>query len=234
MTLGGLLKHLAHVEDWWCSWWLWGRDLEAPWASVDWDTDPDWDWHSAAEDTPEEIHALWQGSVTRSRTLVADALAEGGLERLAKRAERWDGRSWSMVLAGASDTPPSLRWILCHLIEEYARHIGRADLICGRRRMGSSGSRLGAGRQAASFGVVQLATAAPARMGPGSRRLGNQRPGRLRQFSGSGIRGELLGHPLLENRAIRCDGQTVRPGRCTDSATSTALHQAAFPGRRVR
>jgi hypothetical protein len=39
-----------------------------------------------------------------------------GLGRLAKRA--WpDGRS------------PSLRWILCHMIEEYARHNGHADLL---------------------------------------------------------------------------------------------------------
>jgi hypothetical protein len=83
---------------------------------VDWSADPDWDWHSAADDTPEQLLALWSDAVTRSRSLVADALAEGGLDRQAKRA--WpDGRS------------PSLRWILCHLIEEYARHNGHADLI---------------------------------------------------------------------------------------------------------
>jgi hypothetical protein len=48
MTLGGLLKHLAYVEDLWCSRRLHGRDPEPPWDTVDWKADPDWDWHSAA------------------------------------------------------------------------------------------------------------------------------------------------------------------------------------------
>jgi uncharacterized damage-inducible protein DinB len=116
MTLGGILKHLAYVEDLWCSRWLHGRDPQPPWDTVDWKADPDWDWHSAADDTPEQLRTLWQDAVGRSRPLVADALADGGLERMARRS--WpDGRS------------PSLRWILCHLVEEYSRHNGHADLI---------------------------------------------------------------------------------------------------------
>jgi uncharacterized damage-inducible protein DinB len=116
MTLGGMLKHLAYVEEWWFSEVLHGRAQEPPWDTVDWDADPDWDWHSAAADTPAQIYALWEDSVARSRALVAEALAEGGLERLARRT--WpDGRS------------PSLRWIIVHMIEEYARHVGHADLI---------------------------------------------------------------------------------------------------------
>jgi uncharacterized damage-inducible protein DinB len=116
MTLGGLLKHLALVEDHWFSRSLHGRDHRPPWDAVDWDADRDWEWHSAAEDSPEQLLALWQDAVARSRSLTAQALADGGLERLARRA--WpDGRA------------PSLRWILCHMIEEYARHNGHADLI---------------------------------------------------------------------------------------------------------
>ena len=77
---------------------------------------PTRDWDSAAEDTPEQLHTLWQDAVARSRPLVAEALADGGLDRLARRT--WpDGRA------------PSLRWILVHLIEEYARHNGHADLL---------------------------------------------------------------------------------------------------------
>jgi hypothetical protein len=54
--------------------------------------------------------------VAHSRVLVKEALADGGLDRLAQRT--WpDGRA------------PSLRWILCHMIEEYARHNGHADLL---------------------------------------------------------------------------------------------------------
>ena len=116
LTLGGMLKHLAYVEDLWCSRWLHGRAPEPPWDTVDWDADRDWDWHSAAEDTTEQLRALWRDAVARSRPLVKEALADGGLERPARRT--WpDGRS------------PSLRWILVHLIEEYARHNGHADLL---------------------------------------------------------------------------------------------------------
>jgi hypothetical protein len=116
MTLGGMLKHLAFVEDWWCSRWLHGRDPEPPWDTVDWDADPDWDWRSAAEDTPEQLQTLWQDGVARSRALVTEALADGGLEQLARRSS-------------SSGEAPSLRWILFHLVEEYARHAGHADLL---------------------------------------------------------------------------------------------------------
>jgi tetratricopeptide (TPR) repeat protein len=59
---------------------------------------------------------LWQDNVARSRAAVREALADGGLDRLVLR--RWpDGRA------------PSLRRILIDIIEEYARHVGHADLI---------------------------------------------------------------------------------------------------------
>jgi uncharacterized damage-inducible protein DinB len=116
MTLGGMVKHLALVEDWWFSQWLLGRGWQPPWDTVDWDADPDWDWHSAAGDSPDQLMTLWQDAVSRSRSAVEEALGEGDLGQLARRT--WpDGRS------------PSLRWIVCHMIEEYARHNGHADLI---------------------------------------------------------------------------------------------------------
>jgi uncharacterized damage-inducible protein DinB len=116
MTLGGMLKHLAYVEDYWFSQRLHGNDRRPPFDTVDWKADPDWEWHSAAQDTPEQLFALWQESVARSRSMVAEALADGGLERLARQP--WpNGES------------PSLRWILVHMIEEYGRHNGHADLI---------------------------------------------------------------------------------------------------------
>ena len=116
MTLGGMLKHLAIVEDYWFSQWLRGRDQEPHWAAVDWDADQDWDWNSAAVDTPEQLSGMWPDSVARSRTMVADALADGDLSQMAQKT--WpDGRA------------PCMRWILTHMIEEYARHNGHADLI---------------------------------------------------------------------------------------------------------
>ncbi|NDL56902.1 DinB family protein [Phytoactinopolyspora mesophila] len=116
ITLGGLLKHMACVEDGWFSWRLHGRDAGPPWHTVDWDATPDWDWDTAADDAPEELRALWSEAVQRSRALVDEALADGGLDRLAPPAPS-DARE------------PSLRWILCHMIEEYARHNGHADLL---------------------------------------------------------------------------------------------------------
>jgi uncharacterized damage-inducible protein DinB len=116
MTLGGMVKHLAYVEEWWFSEVLHGRAPESPWNTVDWDADPDWEWRTAAADSPEQLRGLWQDNVAHARGCVTEALAGGGLGKLAVRT--WpDGRS------------PSLRWIICHMIEEYARHNGHADLI---------------------------------------------------------------------------------------------------------
>jgi pterin-4a-carbinolamine dehydratase/uncharacterized damage-inducible protein DinB len=116
MTLGGLLKHLAYVEDDWAVRTLHDRPRPEPWASVDWAADPDWDWHSAADDSPEQLHAQWRASVERSRAAISEALDAGGLGFRCRRA--WpDGRA------------PSLRWVLTHLVEEYARHNGHADLL---------------------------------------------------------------------------------------------------------
>jgi uncharacterized damage-inducible protein DinB len=116
VTLGGLLKHLALVEEEYFTRRLLGQELGRPWNTVDWDAEPDWEWRSAADDTPEQLYALWEDAVARSRATVRRVLAEGGLDALALHT--WpDGRA------------PSLRRILIDLIEEYARHVGHADLI---------------------------------------------------------------------------------------------------------
>jgi uncharacterized damage-inducible protein DinB len=116
MTLGGMLKHMAIVEEGWFSRSLHGREYGPPWDAVDWQADRDWEWHTAAADSPAELGEMWRAAVEQSRELTAQALADGGLDRLAARP--WpDGQV------------PSLRWIVCHMIEEYARHNGHADLI---------------------------------------------------------------------------------------------------------
>ncbi|MFC7406698.1 DinB family protein [Georgenia alba] len=116
MTLGGLLKHLAWVEDFWFSVRLHGNPPHETWQGVDWQADPDWDWTSATNDSPEGLRSLWTRAVERSRALAEGALEDGGLDRLA--AKPWpDG------------TAPSLRWIVVHMVEEYARHNGHADLL---------------------------------------------------------------------------------------------------------
>jgi len=116
MTLGGMLKHLSLVEASWFTRWLHADDIGEPWKSIDWKATPDWDWDSAADDTPEQLRAQWNETVERSRALVEQALEQGGLDQLARR-------TWP------NGDAPSLRWILVHMIEEYARHNGHADLI---------------------------------------------------------------------------------------------------------
>jgi Protein of unknown function (DUF664) len=58
----------------------------------------------------------WRDAVTRSRAAVAEAVVAGGLDHPA-------------AIGGADGRSPSLRRILIDLIEEYARHVGHADLI---------------------------------------------------------------------------------------------------------
>jgi uncharacterized damage-inducible protein DinB len=116
MTPGGLLKHMALVEDDWFSRVLHANERAEPWRSVDWQAEPDWEWTTAADDSPEQLRELWRESVDRSRELTARALSTAGMEQPAKRP--WaDGKS------------PSLRWIVTHMIEEYARHNGHADVM---------------------------------------------------------------------------------------------------------
>ncbi|MCW2765371.1 MAG: hypothetical protein JWO11_1330 [Nocardioides sp.] len=113
MTLGGTMKHLAFVEHWWFDCVLLGHEYAEPWASIDWRADADWDWHSAADDTPEQIRALFDDEVAKS-----DAITKGlSLEQRSERPDRRTGEKFS------------LRWIVVHMIEEYARHNGHADLI---------------------------------------------------------------------------------------------------------
>lgn len=78
MTLGGLLKHMAYVEDAWSSVWLFGNEKAEPWNAVDWQADEDWEWNSARHNSPEELLALWSVAAERSRLLVDQAIADAG------------------------------------------------------------------------------------------------------------------------------------------------------------
>jgi hypothetical protein len=117
ITLGGLLKHLALCEDYTFGHKFEGAPMGAPWSAVDFDEDPDWEWRSAAADSPAELMTLWKGAVGRSRSIVASAFAEGsGFDELAQTTFP-DGRR------------ANLRHYMIDMIEEYARHVGHADLI---------------------------------------------------------------------------------------------------------
>jgi hypothetical protein len=116
MTLGGMMKHLALNEVGWFGSTLAGEHYPPPFTDVDWDADPDWEWRSAADDSPEELLALWEAAVARSRACTDEILAGGGFDRPAAY-ETGDGET------------PSIRRFVVDLIEEYSRHLGHADLI---------------------------------------------------------------------------------------------------------
>ena len=116
LTLGGLLKHLAVQEDHTFRVKLSGEPLGSPWDTFGWDGSDDWEFTSAAADTPEQLYAFWDDAVERSRAKLAAALADGGLDQFAHVSSP-DGRS------------ASLRRLVFDLIEEYGRHTGHADLI---------------------------------------------------------------------------------------------------------
>jgi len=116
LTLGNLLKHLALVEDHVFSVRLSGDDFPRVASVAQHDGSADFEFTSAAADTPEELYAFWDDAVARSRTKLAAALADGGLDQL-------------VAISYDEGVHPSLRRLLFDLVEEYGRHTGHADLL---------------------------------------------------------------------------------------------------------
>jgi hypothetical protein len=115
MTIGGLLKHMALVEQRYAidfSGTAPGPPLDAPEAQ----SDPDWVWRSAADDSPEELYQLWRNAADYARAAMRKAAA-AGLDQPAEFTT-WDGGE-----------RPNLRRILVDVHDEYARHVGHADLF---------------------------------------------------------------------------------------------------------
>lgn len=117
MTIGGLLKHVALVEERYTIDFT-GEAPGPPLDALEARTDPQWVWRSAADDTPEELYRLWRTAAEHSRTAMVKALAaDGGLDQPAR---------YTATEAGES---PNLRRIVVDLHDEYARHVGHADLM---------------------------------------------------------------------------------------------------------
>jgi hypothetical protein len=115
LSLGGLLKHLAAVEATYAFWKAFGESPGEPWAS-DRGEENEWEFASAADDSPAELYALYDGEVARARARVAAAIAADGLDQPAP-------------VTGPDGAPASLRRLLFDLLEEYGRHTGHADLL---------------------------------------------------------------------------------------------------------
>jgi uncharacterized damage-inducible protein DinB len=113
LTLAGLLYHLALVEEDWLEVRFTGLPSREPWAGVDWDADPNWEFRTAADLAPEQLQTRYRTAIERSRNVVSEAAS---LDEMSIKALR-DGRHFS------------LRWVLLHLVEETARHAGHADFL---------------------------------------------------------------------------------------------------------
>ena len=113
LTLPRILGHMALVEYIWFQNRFDGGEVPEPFASLDWEADVDAEMTMAEGWSVEELHHQFATAVADSRARI-DAAAS--LDQVSVVANQ-EGDHWS------------LRWILIHMIEEYARHCGHADLI---------------------------------------------------------------------------------------------------------
>jgi catechol 2,3-dioxygenase-like lactoylglutathione lyase family enzyme len=109
-SIAGIVKHVALVEDSWFTVRFAGRADPPPWAGVDWDADRDWEFHTATSEPLAESLALYDVACVRSRTVAA----EHELDDIGADTRRSEF---------------SLRWLLVHMIEETARHLGHLDVL---------------------------------------------------------------------------------------------------------
>ncbi|MGJ6968473.1 DinB family protein [Streptosporangium sp. G11] len=107
LSLLGLVRHMAHVERAWFRRVLNDEDVPLLYKTAD----PDADFNDVDTASSEEAFATWRAEVEHARKLSAEV----PLDAVGKRQRH--GKDCSH------------RWILVHMIEEYARHNGHADLL---------------------------------------------------------------------------------------------------------
>ncbi|MFF2008293.1 DinB family protein [Streptomyces sp. NPDC058195] len=112
MTLLGLVQHMAEVERKWFQCVLAGQDLPRVFE----ESGPD-GFALAPDRRLDEVLAAWQAEIARGRALSAGASLDDA------------GFLSGQDAVYLGDQGVSLRWIMVHMIEEYARHNGHADLI---------------------------------------------------------------------------------------------------------
>ena len=112
LSLLGLVRHLADVERFWFRRVMAGEDAHSRFST---DADPDGDFDGATADPALVATAwdAWRDEVAFAERFVADA---PDLAVIGQVPDETRG-------------PMSLRWVLVHMIEEYARHLGHADLL---------------------------------------------------------------------------------------------------------
>jgi uncharacterized damage-inducible protein DinB len=114
LTIGGLIGHMTFVEYVWYRVRFAGLDMPEPFGSLDWDENPDAEMALAESWPADQLLQAFDAAVRDSRQRVKNAAS---LEDLSAKNSNGDREKWN------------LRWIMIHMIEEYARHCGHADLI---------------------------------------------------------------------------------------------------------
>lgn len=112
MSLLGLVRHMADVERGWFRRFMAGQDAEPRYYSAD-DPDGEFDGAVADQQVVDEAWLAWREEVDFADRFIAGA---ADLDLPSARTARDRGAM-------------SLRWVLNHMIEEYARHNGHADLL---------------------------------------------------------------------------------------------------------
>ncbi len=108
LSLLGLVRHLTEVEQNWFAKVLDGQDTTPFYWN---DADPDGDFDSLESAPVSQVWATYHATLAESRRIQATFSSGADLARGATKATR------------------NLRWVLAHLLEEYARHNGHADLL---------------------------------------------------------------------------------------------------------
>jgi len=115
LTLGGLLKHLALVEDDVFCWRIAGDRPVTRFLAPEGADIVDWQFTVGDDETAEQVYALWDAAVARSRDRLSDLVERGALDE-----------PGNLEFEGIR---PSARRHVCDLVEEYGRHTGHADLL---------------------------------------------------------------------------------------------------------
>jgi hypothetical protein len=112
LSLLGLIRHMADVERGWFRRGLGAEDVRPiHYGAAHPDGDEDGDFHAPAGATVEDALATYWAEIGVADRIIAAA------------------PSLDAPVANARRGSTSLRWILVHMIEEYARHCGHADLL---------------------------------------------------------------------------------------------------------
>ena len=108
MSLLGLMRHLTEVERNWFARHLMGADVPPLYYS---DASPDGDFDDLASASVSAVRSAYQAAVARSEEVYDSFARPDELSR------------------GTTGRPRTVRWVMMHVVEEYARHNGHADLL---------------------------------------------------------------------------------------------------------